>query len=380
MAIDQVIKEFKSVIRSINWYIKRNKQYESTQFDTWKKGNAAGAQTITTALTTFTIDTLVTDVEAYFKHLDTNKVDLDSEDKIFLSGFENLELFMINDTLFQLQKKLLIHSDEVATNFSKMNINVNINIDCLDGSEEDLDDWFDNFERIGNSNGWTNEIKAYKLPCYLKDTALLIWQSIGPVNRKDYNAIKSDIIKKLTPTESLEFAFYSRKQKPTESTIEYSLKLEKLARKAFGNVNKDNDILKIFWDGLKYEIRKLIITAIPKNIAEALEYAQKAEKLIGRESKQLPNKIEDVVPINAIQTNKPRSPSRSPSPHRYKERSKTPYKRSTSPSLKCYKCEKPGHIASECRTKTPSSAKRSTNCYKCGKPGHIAAKCYSKNY
>ena len=178
----------------------------------------------------------------------------------------------------------------------------------------------------------------------------------------------------------MEFAFYSRKQKPTESTIEYSLKLEKLARKAFGNVNKDNDILKIFWDGLKYEIRKLIITAIPKNIAEALEYAQKAEKLIGRESKQLPNKIEDVVPINAIQTNKPRSPSRSPSPHRYKERSKTPYKRSTSPSLKCYKCEKPGHIASECRTKTPSSAKRSTNCYKCGKPGHIAAKCYSKNY
>ena len=178
----------------------------------------------------------------------------------------------------------------------------------------------------------------------------------------------------------MEFAFYSRKQKPTESTIEYSLKLEKLARKAFGNVNKDNDILKIFWDGLKYEIRKLIITAIPKNIAEALEYAQKAEKLIGRESKQLPNKIEDVVPINAIQTNKPRGPSRSPSPHRYKERSKTHYKRSTSPSRKCYKCEKPAHIASECRTKTPSRAKRSTNCYKCGKPGHIAAKCYSNNY
>ena len=31
-----------------------------------------------------------------------------------------------------------------------MNINLNINIDCLDGTEEDLDDWFDNFERIGN--------------------------------------------------------------------------------------------------------------------------------------------------------------------------------------------------------------------------------------
>ena len=33
-------------------------------------------------------------------------------------------------------------------------------------------------------------------------------RSIGPVNKRDYNAIKSDIIKKLTPTESLEYTFY----------------------------------------------------------------------------------------------------------------------------------------------------------------------------
>ena len=32
MAIDTVLKEFKSVIRSLNWYLKRNKQYDTKNF------------------------------------------------------------------------------------------------------------------------------------------------------------------------------------------------------------------------------------------------------------------------------------------------------------------------------------------------------------
>ena len=62
---------------------------------------------------------------------------------------------MINDTLCQLQKKLILQ-EEVVTNFNRMNINVNVTISDLDGTEEDLEDWFDNFDRIANSNGWTN--------------------------------------------------------------------------------------------------------------------------------------------------------------------------------------------------------------------------------
>jgi hypothetical protein len=81
------------------------------------------------------------------------------------------------------------------------------------------------------------------------------------------------------PAESCEFLFYSRKQKATESTVEFSLKLEKLAIKAFGAIDKDKIILKIFWEGLKFEIQKLLITALPKNMVEAVILAQRAEKL-----------------------------------------------------------------------------------------------------
>ena len=317
MAMDTVIKEFKFVIRSMNWYLKRNKQYEADQLATWVKHNSNTNSTIKTAITNFTtLEHLVTAVESYFTHLETNKVDLDTDDKYFLSSFENLELFMINDTLCQLQKKLILQ-EEVVTNFNRMNINVNVTISDLDGTEEDLEDWFDNFDRIANSNGWTNEVKAFKLPCYLKDTTLLIWQNCTATDKKDYMALKKNILSKLMPVESCEFLFYSRKQKTAKSTIEFSLKLEKLAKKAFGAIDKEKDILKIFWEGLKFEIQKLLITATPKNMVEAVILAQRAEKLLSKEtiSQQNIRTVEEKT-INALQKRESRSPSRSVSPNK----------------------------------------------------------------
>jgi hypothetical protein len=136
MAIDTVIKEFKFVIRSMNWYLKRNKQYETDQLATRVKHNSNTNATIKTSVTDFTtLEYLVTAVESYFTHLNTNKIDLDTDDKYFLSSFENLELFMINE----LQKKLILQ-EEVVTNFNRMNINVNVTISDLDGTEENLED------------------------------------------------------------------------------------------------------------------------------------------------------------------------------------------------------------------------------------------------
>ena len=67
MAIDAVIKEFKFVIRSMNWYLKRNKQYEADQSATWVKHNSNTNNTIKTAITNFTtLEHPVTAVESYF--------------------------------------------------------------------------------------------------------------------------------------------------------------------------------------------------------------------------------------------------------------------------------------------------------------------------
>jgi hypothetical protein len=227
------------------------------------------------------------------------------------------------------------------------------------------------------------------LPCHLKETALLIWQNCNPKEKKDYNAIKRQILLKLLPVESKELLFYSRKQKDAETVIEFSLKLEKLARKAFGTVNKEDDILKIFWEGLKVEIRKLTISAKPKDLKDALEIAQLAEKLILKTEKEhLANSVKESL-ANSVKRNS-REQSRSPSPHRpnYK-RSITPYRRQSSPELRCYNCNRLGHIARNCRISKKDIIRdkirhenhdnsKDVKCFKCGAPGHISSNC-SKN-
>ena len=43
--------------------------------------------------------------------------------------------------------------------------------------EEDLEEWFDNFESISESVGGTAAIKEIKLPTYLRGSALLVWEN-----------------------------------------------------------------------------------------------------------------------------------------------------------------------------------------------------------
>ena len=102
-------------------------------------------------------------------------------------------------------------------------------------------------------------------------------------------------------------------------------------------------------------IRKLTVSASPKNFQEALEIAQKAEKLLAgsREIKEI-SKISEVQ-VSSIKHRNSRKESRSPthaerarhssksfSPYRnYKqERATTPYRRQDSPTRKCYNCER----------------------------------------
>ena len=105
--MNTVIAEFRSVIRSLNWHLKRNKSYGNDQLITWQKNNAGYNTKITAALTNFDEDHLIGAVETYFKHLDVSNIILETEDKYFLTNFENLELFMINEELIKLKAKYI---------------------------------------------------------------------------------------------------------------------------------------------------------------------------------------------------------------------------------------------------------------------------------
>ncbi len=64
------------------------------------------------------------------------------------------------------------------------------------------------------------------------------------------------------------------------NVVEYALRLEKLARKAFPNEKRERDILKVFWGGMNIDIRTTVISAYPKNIKDAVDMARKAKILL----------------------------------------------------------------------------------------------------
>jgi len=405
---NNLIKNFRCLIKSINWYIGGRKlEFSNEKFTLWQNRYKSDYDSIKESIEDFSAETLIKNLRLYFNYLDENNIDLDKGDLQFLTNFEDSESFMQDEVFEKIRDKKVrsipdTNISRLAEQVGKVNINVSLNIDKLDGTEEDLEDWFDAFERISSSNAWTNDIKALKLPCYLKETALLIWQSLSAHDKIDYDECKAVILKRLGTDESFEQIFFERRQKDSESVTVFSLKLSKLARKAFNNADKDKEILKVFWKGLKPCIKKLVLAVEPSSLAHAVDTARKAENYYAEQEKEIKiDIVEDTPHVSALKSQRPfrskeqkenvsrfssgsssdNSGSRNHKRHDLKNNSKSSfrYERSKSPKkkLRCFNCGNNGHFARDC---TQYSKQSSRTCFKCNKPGHIASKCYSKNF
>ena len=399
-----LINNFRCLIKSINWFISRKQEFSNTKFTAWQTKYKTDHDAIKAVLTDFDASTLIKNLRIYFTYLDNNNLTFNNGDTQFLENFENSETFMQDETLERLKDKIVPRKIEpdlsrLAEQVGRINLNVTLNIDNLEGNEEDLNDWFETYERISSSNAWTNDIRALKLPCYLKETALLVWQNMTDNDKTDYNKCKESILKSLGSDESFEQKFFERKQKDSESVTDFSLKLNKLAKKAFNNADKSQEILRVFWKGLKPNIKKLVLAVEPLSMTQAVETAKRAERYYCEEEKMIQtSEVKESAQASAINSNRPSrskeskqrykqqrfssrsSSGRSGSRERYRTSRRTPEinrrsygKEWSRNAVSCFKCGQEGHYANNCNNMQPIRM-----CYKCRKPGHIAAKCYSK--
>jgi hypothetical protein len=379
-------------------------------------------------------------MENYFTAIDTADSYTDVELN-FLKRLEGAELFFDSEILDNLVIKKSLktnHIDNLTASISSLNISTSVNIDNLTGNEEDLEEWFANFERISTSAGWTADIKGIKLPTYLRESALLVWESLKAVDKADYEAIKKEIVKMLKSTESLEDSFYRRKQKSSESVVDFALKLTKLGRKALSKLSEgdqDAEILKRFKENLIPDLRKMLVSTEPSDLATATNLARKAEKILTEEGEE-----KKICTINSIKVKSRENSSESQQfssrrPDGYnrghqladtedknsrKSRNDMNYKqypqrsrsnssnyrreyktynegrRSTTPyneeraqaretrNIICYHCNRKGHYSNECRSNKGDKSENVSylpTCYRCGKRGHVQRDCQlnSKN-
>ena len=115
--------------------------------------------------------------EEYFQYAKDNGKVLDQYDRIFLSLADNLDIFVERHSFQDLRDELLLGTNplnntlnttsiasgsqavnNITTQTQTLRIGSRITIDKLSGKEEDLDEWFELFERLAAADGWTDSI------------------------------------------------------------------------------------------------------------------------------------------------------------------------------------------------------------------------------
>ena len=287
-----------------------------------------------------------------------------------------------------------------------------ITIEPLEDSEEEVQEWFEKYEMICKANSWDGKLMTIRLPLHIKGKAHLVWQDN---QNKTYEEIKAEILKAVDKDENSAAEFYTRRQKDTESVMEYRMRLSRIAKRAFAGKNSEELEALIFTRfriGLNEDLIDRMINTEPKTLTEAVIIAERNEKHL--------SKRKDVKELNAVNPERPnrseyeplkleyersssnesngykRSPYRqsntryrSPgkfeqsntryrSPEKFKQ-SNTRYRspgifERTQKSGRCFSCNEEGHISRDC-TKNMDKGK---TCYNCKKTGHVSRNCRNK--
>ena len=213
------------LIKSINWHLDRKRDFNTQE---WTKKYPEMANEIKTALKkeTLRLSDFPEIIQTYLEGMLRDKVEINQQIKKFLSRQEEVEELADNAAIESIKVQILgvqfgnqgVQVQNAYQN-NAMSIeirNENLNIDTFSGQDEDINDWFDDFETLANANKWTDETKLERLRCYLKGTAKQFWKNMSREIPRKYTDTQRELLANFASKRNYKDEYLSIRQGNTE--------------------------------------------------------------------------------------------------------------------------------------------------------------------
>ena len=193
-----------------------------------------------------------------------------------------------------------VTAQESQKNSQSKKMNFSLKLEKFSGkSNEDAKSWLMQFAQYSTCYGLDAETKANVFSFHLQDHARIWYNSLSDSIKNNWQSLEAAFKQRFTEDrDTLDLSILQINQSVNETVLDYLCRLQKNAAL---NPKVDEDLLlAIAVNGLRSEIRQIVINKEPKNFADLRRFATIAEKSIAAPVNTIQSLHETM--INEIQT------------------------------------------------------------------------------
>ncbi len=171
-----------------------------------------------------------------------------------------------------------------AVSESKEAVVSNFELKSFSGNVTDnFDEWLKRFNRLAQANNWVDDRKKNILPYYLVGSAEQVYDNTTQAQRATFDALVAALKDKFKPAQLSDLRsveLHSHCQGAKESVGDFAQAIQKLTKQAYPEVEdaaRKQLMKRFFLNGLRQDLRRLVLIAKPATFEEAETQARAQE-------------------------------------------------------------------------------------------------------